>query len=124
MLSDREIAMPLAELTTSQRVFFVTCVLLTAMMESFFSLSKNGALKRNLYKVLRIFGTALVLCAVYVVLPPADAVFLTCVAVPVLAIIMWLDSRTVRFCDACGARSQSLFTPPRYCSKCGSPLTA
>ena len=47
-----------------------------------------------------------------------------CVAVPMVALITWLNIRAIRFCDACGRtlHNQNPFSLPTFCSKCGAPL--
>jgi hypothetical protein len=50
--------------------------------------------------------------------------FMLAIAAPIVALIMYLNSRIIHFCDACGRTimQQIPFSPPRHCSHCGASL--
>lgn len=45
-------------------------------------------------------------------------------AIPIVALISWLNIRQTRFCDACGRTVVTMFPGqrPRYCHQCGAAL--
>jgi hypothetical protein len=52
--------------------------------------------------------------------PPAALLL----AVPGVALILFLNIRGIQFCDACGRTvfSQNPWSPSKFCAKCGAPL--
>jgi len=85
----------------------------------FFFFSRNADLKRRLWPPYIIGGAILFLFLVWWFLP-IEALY---AAVPLVALITFINLRTMKFCDACGATTQNLpFRPARFCAKCGAPL--
>ncbi|HEY7060299.1 MAG TPA: hypothetical protein VII06_02385 [Chloroflexota bacterium] len=87
-----------------------------------FKRSHDAPLKRKVYRIAVPTGAALVLLFILATAWPNFVVML--IAVAFMASIVWLNIRSVRFCDACGAmaRNQSPFGRPGHCPDCGAPL--
>ena len=45
-------------------------------------------------------------------------------AIPAVALITWLNIKTIKFCPACGRmnRSPTMFPVPRHCVHCGAEI--
>ena len=101
--------------------FFAIWAMLGVGSAVFFSLNRNAALKKRVLPPFLIFTGVLFLGFVFYTGAPKDFLY---IAVPMVALIMLLNMRTIRFCDACGRTlyNQNLFSPPKFCSKCGASL--
>lgn len=102
-------------------IFFAVWMLLGLFSAAFFFLSKNAALKRQVWPPFVVLVGILFLGFVWAMGFPLQTMY---VAVPAVALTTALNLRTMQFCDACGATvlSQNPFTKPAYCSKCGAKL--
>jgi hypothetical protein len=102
-------------------IFFVVWALLCAGSAAFFFLNRNAALKRKVLPPFLVFTGALFLGFVFYIGALNEFFY---VAVPMVALITWLNVRASRFCDACGRtlHNQNPLSLPRFCSKCGAPL--
>jgi len=96
-------------------------VILIVSATAFFYLNKNAALKRRVWLPFVVTTGALFIGFMWLVEPPLPFLLLGVTAV-ILAI--WINVRTVRFCEACGnmSRSRNSFAQPTVCSKCGAEL--
>lgn len=103
-------------------VFFATWIVLALASFYMFFLRRDTAFKRRYWAPWIV--TIGVLFLVFMLLTgfPLSMVL---VAVPFVALISFLNIRSVRFCDSCGATVHDWTLPwrrPRHCSRCGSPL--
>ncbi|HEY4081017.1 MAG TPA: hypothetical protein VGM81_09990 [Burkholderiaceae bacterium] len=101
--------------------FFVIWAILAIGFSAFFYLNPNAALKRKVWPFAVIAAGLIFIAFVWTSgIPHEGLLFMA----PVVALITWINIRTMKFCDACGktARAQNPFTPPKFCSKCGAPL--
>ena len=89
---------------------------------AFFTFNRDAALKRRVFLPMLLFSDVVFLGFLLLVGTPREFLL---VAVPMLALITVLNLRAVRFCDGCGRtlHSQNPFSVPRFCSKCGAPIT-
>ncbi|MCH9827845.1 MAG: hypothetical protein K0U79_08880 [Gammaproteobacteria bacterium] len=102
-------------------IIFTLWVLFGVGFAAFFYFNRNAALKRRvLTPCLTAQGLLFLGFAVYLGTPKQ---FLL-IAVPGVFLITLINIRAIRFCDACGRtlHNQSLFSPPKFCSKCGASL--
>lgn len=89
----------------------------------FFHLSRNAALKRQLWPPFMIAFGLLFMAFGWFGAGEGDRAFaLLWVAMVVLIVV--LNIRSMKFCDDCGATqmNQNFLSPPKFCSKCGSEL--
>jgi hypothetical protein len=87
----------------------------------FFDLNRDVALKRRLLPIFMIGMAVLFLVgAVFDSGRPAVLAGIT----PMLGVIVWLNIRATRFCDACGrtAMVRAGWKRPEFCSQCGAKL--
>jgi hypothetical protein len=86
-----------------------------------FFLGKNASLKRKVWPPFTIATATLFVGFVWAMGFPSQ-VFL--IVIPAVALITFLNLRSVKFCDACGktVMNQNPFSPPQFCSKCGANL--
>lgn len=101
-------------------LFLIIWITLGLASTAFFYLSKNSALKRKVLPIFAIGAGGLFLGFVWPRLDPTAPFSWFFVAMVVF--ITFLNIRSIKFCDACGKtdRSQNPFSPPTYCSKCGT----
>ena len=99
-------------------VFFVVWVLLAAFSAAFFYFNKDPVLKRKLHPPF-VIGTGVLFAAFVLLMSPSESPF---VAIPIIALIVFLNLRSTQFCLSCGATviSQNLVVRSRFCSKCGA----
>ncbi len=105
---------------------FVGAGVLTLAWNLFFLFSKDAPRKRKLFRagvlfITPVFGLGVILFAIFLARAPlALLIFL-----PALALIAFINLKTVKFCDRCGATlyNSNWFVPMRYCSRCGAELT-
>ena len=88
----------------------------------FFTRSRDAALKRRLYPVFLI-GAALVFAG-FVIAVTKGAGIGPVLMIPILIVIVALNLRQTKFCDACGrtVRGSSPTALPKFCLHCGAPL--
>ncbi len=82
---------------------------------------RNAAFKRRWWPRYVISGGALFLGFMVVLgMPPFFLLF----AVPFVALILWGNLQSVRFCDNGGRTTVNFipFLPPKHCVHCGAPL--
>lgn len=98
----------------------VWAILMVASMYLFY-FSRDVARKRRLFKPFAVGTGVLFLGFVWSMGFP---IFVLAGMTPVIVLIIWLNLRMIRFCDACGKTiMQHLpFSSPKYCSNCGAPL--
>lgn len=93
------------------------------MVDSFFMfyISRDVGRKRRLFPWFNLIAGVLFVGFVWVAGFPIGVVL---VSIPLVALITWLNTRQIRFCDACGktATSMSLGGKPRYCQQCGASV--
>ena len=92
----------------------------------FFIFSKNAKLKRKSYRRAILFGyPILFLGMVLFMISVANAPLAILASAPIVALIGFINLKTVKFCDQCGATlyNSNWFGPMRYCSRCGAELT-
>lgn len=88
---------------------------------AFFFASKNAHLKRKAWPPFLIATAVVFFGGAWAAGAPAEALLFL---VPLLSVSTFLGLRSTRFCDACGktTMSQTPFSPPTICNKCGSTL--
>jgi|SRR6516162_2844277 hypothetical protein len=88
---------------------------------AFFYFNKNAALKRRVLPPFVIFTSILFLGFVWMTGAPAQVFY---VFIPAVALIAFINIRNTKFCDSCGRQNYgfNLFSPAKFCSKCGAPL--
>ena len=113
--------MPLGNPDQIFPIFFGVWVVLGLFSGAFFFLGKNASLKRKVWPPFTIATAVLFVAFVWAMGFPSQ-VFL--IMIPAVALITFLNLRSVKFCDACGKTimSQNPFSPPQFCSKCGGKL--
>ena len=85
-----------------------------------FQVRRDAAFKRRYFRWYLVLGAALFLVFMLVVGAPVQFLAL---ALPMLALITYLNLRMTRFCDSCGRTAYGpFFAAPRFCPHCGSPL--
>ncbi len=87
----------------------------------FFWFNKNAALKRRLFPYFMIAAALVMVIFVFFSGIPPQALF---IVIPAVALISFLNIRSIKFCDSCGRtiNSQNPFSPAEYCQKCGAKL--
>jgi len=102
-------------------IFFGVWVALGLFSAAFFFFGKNASLKRKVWPPFTI-ATAIVFVGFVWAMGFPSQVFL--VMIPAVALITFLNLRSVKFCDACGKTimKQNPFSTPQFCSKCGAKL--
>ena len=102
-------------------VFIVVWIVLGLFSAGFFLLNKNAQLKR---KVLPPFvvGTGILFAGFMLATGAPWEVML--IFGPAIALITFLNLRSITFCNSCGATlmNQNPFSKPAFCSKCGASL--
>jgi hypothetical protein len=86
-----------------------------------FYFRKDAGFKRKYFRKYAIFtGVVFVTVPVFTGFPWQ----MLAISVPFVALIIYLNVRTTRFCDQCGRTnfSQFPFAMPKFCSKCGAKL--
>jgi hypothetical protein len=103
------------------QLFMGVWVALVLGSMAFFSFNKNTALKRRVLPYFVIFTSVLFIIFVWATGAPAQVFY---VFIPAVALIGFINIRNTKFCDSCGRRNYgpNLFSPARFCSKCGAPL--
>lgn len=102
-------------------IFLGVWIVLGMASAAFFFFSKDASLKRKVWPPVAIGVGVLCLGFVWLVGFPAEAMY---VAVPIVALLTFLNLRGTRFCDSCG---KTLMSPnPLFrresCPRCGSKL--
>ena len=102
-------------------LFAVAWAALSVAGAAFFLLNRDAALKRKMMLPFMLVAVALFLGFAVYVGAPNEFLLL---AVPLSVLIIALNLRTIRFCDACGrtVSGQNPFAPAKFCSKCGASL--
>ena len=102
-------------------IFMTVWVVLGLGTSAFFFLNKDSALKRKVLPTFSVAVGALFLFFVWMMGAPTEVLI---VGVPAVVLITVLNLRSIRFCDSCGKTlmGQNPLSPPKFCSKCGSPL--
>ena len=83
--------------------------------------SRDASLKRRLYPPMLILSSVIFFSMVASVRVPWPFLLLSA---PVLVVIVLLNLRNTKFCDACGqaVTNPGSIQPPTVCSKCGAAL--
>lgn len=100
---------------------FGVLALISVATAAFLWLNRDGTLKRKLFPyIAAAHGVLFLLVFVAAGLPLENLLSF----VPLIAIGVWLNVRTFKFCLACGAtvRGGAFFSQPKFCPKCGEGL--
>ena len=102
-------------------IFFAVWVALGAASFYFLYVSKDVERKKKLFRPFLAGTSVLFLGFMWAMGFP---LLMLAIAAPMVALIMYLNSRMIRFCDACGRTimQQMPFSPPKHCSHCGAAL--
>jgi len=102
-------------------IFFGVWVVLGIGSFYLFYISRDVERKKRLFKPFLFAAGTLFLGFVWAMGFPAPMLLFFA---PVVFLIMYLNSRMIHFCDACGQTimQQMPFSPPRHCSSCGAEL--
>jgi hypothetical protein len=102
-------------------IFFGIWFALGLFPTFFIVFCKNASLKRKVWRLFTIATAVLFVGFVGVMTFPSHVVLVMGL---VVALITFLNLRSVKFCDACGntINGQNPFSPPQVCSKCGAKL--
>ena len=75
-------------------------------------------------KYFKLFLTAVSLLFFGLIWTMDFPVFVLAIAVPIVVLIMYINTKMIRFCESCGKMVIPLlsFSPPRHCSHCGEKL--
>jgi hypothetical protein len=97
-------------------------IALGLLSAGFFFLYKNAAVKRKVFLPFMVLVGLLFLGFGVATDMPTD---MLAIVVPFLVVIIYLNLRTVKFCDACGTTNMSSnpLKAPAFCHKCGAKLT-
>lgn len=103
-------------------IFSVCWVILGIASFLFFYFNRNAPLKRKIFPVF-VVATGFTFAAFLVYETRGEPRALS-IALPMIALITFLNIRTTRFCDPCGRTliRQPLFTRPSFCPHCGARL--
>lgn len=103
-------------------IFFGIWFVLGVVSWAFFSLNKNAALKRKVFRPFAIGSGLLFLGFIWSRGESSKPFFWLIVAA--LVVIVYLNLKAVKFCDACGktVTSQNPLSPAEFCPQCGSHL--
>lgn len=109
--------------------FFVTWILLMLGGMVAVSLSKDAAFKRWWFPRLMIFGGIFMVSlptTIMVLQSDFEALAALVVFVPLICLIIYLNIKSTKFCDRCGAacREFSWLSRMKFCSRCGAELEA
>lgn len=104
-------------------IFFGVWVAIGLISGAFFHFSRNAELKRRLWPPF-IVGTSLLFLGFGAAMSRGQPSGFWFTAIPVVALIAFLNIRNVRFCDGCGKqiRNTGLFSRAEFCPKCGAKL--
>ena len=102
-------------------IFFGVWIILSVGSVYLFYISKDVERKKKLFKPFLFATGALFVGFVWVMGLPAP---MLAFFAPAVFLVMYVHSRMVRFCDACGhtVMRQLPFSPPKHCSNCGAAL--
>jgi hypothetical protein len=102
-------------------IFFSVWVVLGLLSAAFFFLGKNASLKRKVWPPFTIAAAVAFVGFVWTMGFPPQLFF---IMIPAVALITFLNLRSVKFCDDCGKMiiSQNPFALPQFCPKCGAKL--
>jgi hypothetical protein len=89
---------------------------------AFLYFSRNTTLKRKVVRSFMIISGMLFFTLNWIT--GAPALFLLFSSF-ILVLIIFSSFRNIKFCDSCGrtVSGSDLFSPPKFCTKCGAPLT-
>ena len=100
--------------------FFGTWIILMFVGFCLFYLSKNVARKKRLLPIFIIGTGILFVCFAFLITGPSNITFLM---IPVAALIVFLNLRMIKVCEACGlVYTRDMFSKMAYCPKCGAKL--
>jgi len=103
-------------------VFIVVWAALGIGLSALMRFNRDAAFKRRIFPPIMIGVGALFLAFVLLsgTVPPAFLLLM----VPMIVLIMFLNVKFTKFCDACGetVRTRQVFSSPKFCPKCGAPL--
>jgi hypothetical protein len=113
--------MPNAGIGTNGLLFVVLWAVLAIASTAFFTLNRNAELKQKVWPPYIVGLGLLFLGITYAMGVRPPFLFL---AIPVVALIVFLNLRGVQFCTSCGAtvRSTNPFSRPTACPTCSAPL--
>jgi hypothetical protein len=96
-------------------------VLIAASFLTFYPTSVSAALKKRLWPIF-IVGVGVLFVFFSWLMGEGGTQFL--IIIPAVVLISALNMVTVRFCPSCNAmqRSNTLFSTPKFCQKCGHAL--
>jgi peptidoglycan/LPS O-acetylase OafA/YrhL len=99
------------------QIFFAVWIFLGIGGVAFFYLNKNVKLKRTLLPICIVSVCIIFVGFIYLMMGSVPFLFL--IFIPIIAL---LNLKMIRFCESCGATliSQNVFSPPKYCQKCGA----
>ena len=101
--------------------FLGTWIILVIVGFCLFYLCKNVARKKRLLPIF-VVGTGILFATfVFVMTGPSNEMF---VMIPVVALIIFLNLRMIKVCEACGRTvfTSDMFYKMEYCPKCGAKL--
>jgi hypothetical protein len=103
-------------------IFIVTWIVLAILSFAiFFPRGVKAATKRRLWPIFGIATSVLFVMFVWLMDRKTSELFLM---LPVIALIAFINLRTIRFCPSCNSlqRSPNFFSAPKFCQKCGHAL--
>ena len=109
--------------------FFVTWIVLMLGGMVAVSLSKDATFKRWWFPRLMIFGGFFMVSlptTIMVLQSDFKALAALVVFIPLISLVIYLNIKSTKFCDRCGATCRELrqFSKARFCSRCGAELDA
>ncbi len=102
--------------------FAVLWIVLGISSFLFFHFNRNGSLKRRIFPSY-VIAMGVIFGCFFAWLNRGFPLLLV-FALPVLALVLWLNSRKLRFCLGCGRTlyHQSISPPPKACPHCRAAL--
>ncbi len=102
-------------------IFISTWAVLGAIAFYLFYLNKNVEMKRRLWPLFNIFIGVLFVVFISLMGFPLQTLF---IAIPGVALIVFLNIRSVKFCDNCGriTHGRTPFSTTKFCSHCGTAV--
>lgn len=100
-------------------IFMITWLVLGAIASYLFYFNKNVELKRKAWPLFNIFVGVLFVGFISQMGFPQQMLF---IAIPGVAIIVFLNMRSVNFCSNCGriAQARTPLAKAEFCSHCGA----
>ena len=102
-------------------IFFAIWLILMGVSFYLFFFSSNAERKKKYFKPFLTATGLLILSFMWAMDLPGSVL---AIAIPMVILIMYINTKMIRFCESCGKTVIPLFSfsLPRHCSHCGEKL--